>query len=75
MGNFIDSCFCIGQAKTDGDEKRYIKTTKRTEVAKIILNERNTYWSAPLKKGEDNFSILQGRRICKKKKDLIKRNW
>lgn len=28
VGNFIDSCFCIGQAKTDGNEKTIHKTAK-----------------------------------------------
>lgn len=28
VGNFIDSCFCIGQAKTDGNRKTIHKTAK-----------------------------------------------
>lgn len=69
MGNFIDSCFCIGQAKTDGDEKRYIKQLKNRS-SQIILNEEHVLVCS-IEKGEDNFLYFKEEGYAKEK-DLIK---
>ena len=69
MGNFIDSCFCIGQAKTDGDEKRYIKQLKNRS-SQIILNEEHVLVCS-IEKGEDNFLYFKEEGYAREK-DLIK---
>lgn len=69
VGNFIDSCFCIGQAKTDGDEKRYIKQLKNRS-SQIILNEEHVLVCS-IEKGEDNFLYFNEEGYAREK-DLIK---
>ena len=69
VGNFIDSCFCIGQAKTDSDEKRYIKQLKNRS-SQIILNEEHVLVCS-IEKGEDNFLYFKEEGYAREK-DLIK---
>ena len=69
VGNFIDSCFCIGQAKTDGNEKRYIKQLKNRS-SQIILNEEHVLVCS-IEKGEDNFLYFKEEGYAREK-DLIK---
>lgn len=67
--NFIDSCFCVGQAKTDGNEKRYIKQLKNRS-SQIILNEEHVLVCS-IEKGEDNFLYFKEEGYAREK-DLIK---
>ena len=40
VANFIDSCFCVGEGTTEGNEKRYIKQLKNRS-SQIIFNEEH----------------------------------
>ena len=69
VANFIDSCFCVGEGTTEGNEKRYIKQLKNRS-SQIIFNEEHVLVCS-IEKGEDNFLYFKEEGYAKEK-DLIK---
>lgn len=69
VANFIDSCFCIGQTRTEESEKLYIKQLKNRS-SQIILNEEHVLVCS-IEKGEDNFLFFKEEGYSKEK-DLLK---